>query len=267
MKIYIDSRETALYDKCILNNDGKETFVEIESKSLPLGDILIETDEGKPVWLVERKTLQDLLASIKDGRYNEQSYRLEHTDDYPRHNILYVIEGMYSTLPSFQHKKVVLSTMASLSLFKGFSVFRTCNIQETAELLIWMADKVDRKFQRGVMPHNCYWNVQNSIPMPEMTENKIDVPEIPPPSNPYVSVVKKVKKENINEKNIGEIMLCSIPGISASTASCILEPLGGSVKTLIYTLEHESEKIESIMIGKRKISKTIVQKLKDYLLQ
>lgn len=263
MKIYIDSRETALYDKCILNNDGKETFVEIESKPLPLGDILIETDEGKPVWLVERKTLQDLLASIKDGRYNEQSYRLEHTDEYPRHNILYVIEGMYSSLPSFQHKKVVLSTMASLSLFKGFSVFRTCNIQETAELLIWMSDKVDRKFQRGVLPHDCKWNVQNSIPMPELTETN----PVQPPPNPYVSVVKKVKKENINETNIGEIMLCSIPGISASTASCILSPFDGSVKTLIYILEHESEKIESLMIGKRKISKTIVQKLKDYLLR
>ena len=277
MKIFVDSRETELYNKCVVNNDGKGTFVEVETKNLPLGDALIESDEGKPVWLIERKTLFDLLASIKDGRYMEQSHRLEHNNEFPRHNVVYIIEGMYSQLSSFQQKKVVLSTIASLSLFKGFSVFRTCNVQETAELLIWVSDKIDRKFQKGVLPYDCKWNVQ-SIPMPEVTEN-------PTTENPmiqseqhanvttthYSTVVKKVKKENIQEHNIAEIMLCSIPGISSSTAISIISPFQGSLKSLISALENEPEKIESLMIGdgekKRKISKSVVSKLKQYLLQ
>lgn len=272
MKILIDARETDLYNRCVLNNDGKGTFVEVETQNLPLGDALIESDEGKPVWLVERKTLFDLLASIKDGRYVEQSHRLEHNNEFPRHNVVYIIEGMYSQLSSFQQKKVVLSTIASLSLFKGFSVFRTCNIQETAELLIWVSDKIDRKFQKGVLPYDCKWNVQG-IPMPEVTENSLvqSEPNANVTTTHYSAVVKKVKKENIQENNIAEIMLCSIPGISSSTAISIITPFQGSLKTLIFTLENEPEKIESLMIGdgekKRKISKSVVSKLKQFLLQ
>jgi hypothetical protein len=39
----------------------------------------------------------------------------------------------------------------------------------------------------------------------------------------YCSVIKKVKKENITPDNIGEIMLCQIPGISSTTAIAILK--------------------------------------------
>ena len=39
----------------------------------------------------------------------------------------------------------------------------------------------------------------------------------------YVSVVKKVKKENITPENIAEIMLCQIPGISSVTALAIMD--------------------------------------------
>jgi len=270
MKIYIDSRETGLFEKCILANDGKGTFVEIEQKPLPLGDAIVESDEGRPVWLIERKTLFDLLSSIKDGRYAEQSFRLENSAEFPRHNVIYIIEGMYSQLATFQQKKVVLSTIASLSLFKGFSVFRTCNLQETAELLVWVSDKIDRKFQKGTLPHDCRWKVQ-SIPMKD-DEKEIEIkPEIEMEIAHYSTVVKKVKKENINENNIAVIMLCSIPGISSSTAVSLMRDYNGSLKQFIYTLENDSGKIESTMIGegekKRKISKNMVILLKQYLLK
>ena len=80
MKIIVDEREHALYDRLdarlsILKNPS---FAILEKRVLPLGDILIETDEGKKVMLIERKTYTDLLASIKDSRYEEQSYRLIH---------------------------------------------------------------------------------------------------------------------------------------------------------------------------------------------
>ena len=262
MKIYIDSRETGLYEKCVLSNDGNGTFVEVEQKPLPLGDAIIESDEGRPVWLIERKSLFDLLASIKDGRYVEQSFRLENSAEFPRHNVVYIIEGMYSQLASFQQKKVILSTIASLSLFKGFSVFRTCNLQETAELLVWVADKIDRKFQKGTMPHDCRWNVQ-SLPMP--------VQSLPMPEEHYSTVVKKVKKENVTEDNIAVIMLCSIPGISSATAISLMREHEGSLKRFIQTLENDPSIVENTMIGegekKRKISKNMVATLKQYLLR
>jgi ERCC4-type nuclease len=281
MKLIIDVREAALYNKSFLINESySSSNVEIETKSLPLGDALIETGEGKPVWIVERKSLTDLLASLIDGRYEEQSYRLQNDVDHPRHNVVYIIEGMYSQLTKPEHKRVILSTMASLSYFKGFSVFRTCSVQETAELLVYFADKIDRKFQKGVLPYVYRWNSDRTEESgecltfpPKSLDNTLektrgDVNEVIPP---YCSVVKKVKKDNITSDNIGEILLSQIPGISSVTAVAIMTECNGSLKTLIHLLESDQTKIDTIMIGggekKKRISKNLVEKLKSFLLK
>jgi ERCC4-type nuclease len=85
MKLIIDEREHALYERLDekLSYMKTPSFVILEKQVLPLGDIIIQTDEGKNVLLIERKTYSDLLASIKDGRYEEQSYRLIHSSGYP----------------------------------------------------------------------------------------------------------------------------------------------------------------------------------------
>ena len=49
---------------------------ELVSSKLDLGDIIISTNEDEELMIIERKSLNDLASSIKDGRYAEQSYRL-----------------------------------------------------------------------------------------------------------------------------------------------------------------------------------------------
>lgn len=274
MKLILDVREAALYNKAYLINEAySNSNVEIETKSLHLGDALIESEEGKPVWIIERKSLNDLLASLRDGRYEEQSYRLQNDADHPRHNVVYIIEGMYSQLAKPEHKRVILSTIASLSYFKGFSVFRTCSVQETAELLVYIADKIDRKFQKGVLPYVYRWDSNRTeecgecLAFPPKEESQLPTEEI----QPYSTVVKKVKKDNITSDNIGEILLSQIPGISSLTAIAIMTECGGSLKTLIHLLENDQTKIDTIMIGggekKKRISKNLVEKLKSFLLK
>ena len=50
-------------------------FPYIIYKNLDLGDIIIEYNDI-PLIIIERKTIPDLLASIKDGRYKEQKKRI-----------------------------------------------------------------------------------------------------------------------------------------------------------------------------------------------
>ena len=69
MEIIIDVRERAVLEKMI---EFRE--LNIKSESLNLGDIMIKYN-GIPKVLIERKTLTDLISSIKDGRYVEQSLR------------------------------------------------------------------------------------------------------------------------------------------------------------------------------------------------
>jgi crossover junction endonuclease MUS81 len=146
MRMIIDNREHDLIEKCTLSISNNPNYVTIETDVLPIGDILFKTDEGKDVLIVERKTLQDLISSVKDGRYEEQSHRLKHASGFAPHNIIYLIEGMFSTLRSPLEKKLVLSAMTSMLYFKGFSTIRTSGLQETSDLLIHMADKIDRNF-------------------------------------------------------------------------------------------------------------------------
>ena len=71
MNITIDAREKDLFAMCsLLNNDNNN--ITLKCEQLALGDSII----GENV-IIERKTLTDLAASIKDGRYREQSFRLK----------------------------------------------------------------------------------------------------------------------------------------------------------------------------------------------
>ena len=58
---------------CNSHEGGKHV---IKKEQLAVGDIILENDKGEVVIIFERKTLYDLAASIRDGRYNEQSFRL-----------------------------------------------------------------------------------------------------------------------------------------------------------------------------------------------
>jgi len=272
MRLIIDNREHGLYEKCevILANDPG--YATIETQVLHLGDILIKTDEGKDVMIVERKTLTDLLASIKDGRYEEQSHRLKHASGFPSHNIVYIIEGMFSSLRTVMEKKLIISSIASLNYFKGFSVIRTSGIQETAEVLIYMSDKIDRNFMKGILPSYLVEQRQEQTQsentfINERSENLEQNRELIQ-EKPYSGFVKAIKKENITQDNISEIMLCQIPGISSIYAKSILKFFGG-FSNMVEKVKNGSANFENIMYetkGKqRRIPKTCGEQISKYV--
>lgn len=273
MKIIIDERETALYEKCYSIIQGNTTSIQLSKQVLNLGDILFKTDEDKDILLIERKSLSDLLSSIKDGRYEEQSFRLLHSSGYPSHSIIYMIEGMFSQLRTLIEKKTVLSAITSLNFFKGFSVLRTCSIQETAENIVWMAEKIDRDFSKGKIPYYLSRPIENIVV--NNNENDGETGNIftqgsqNTPNN-YCTVVKKVKKDNVTPENIGEIILCQIPGISSVTAIAIMKHFD-SFLHLITELQNNPTCLENIAIennGKiRKINKSSIQNIQSFLLK
>jgi ERCC4-type nuclease len=269
MRIILDERETSLYDKCISVHNKKDNII-IMKRVIPLGDVLIETDDEKPFILVERKSLQDLLSSIKDGRYEEQSYRLQNSNEFLPNRIFYLIEGMFSQLYKQEHQKIIQSSMTSLSVFKGFNVVRSCSVQESAEWLVNMVDKIDRNLKKGISPF-CFTPLKNEMPLnPEQNSDSIT----PTTTGvvPYCSVVKKVKKENITPENMGEIILCQIPGISSVSAIAIMKSVDGSFLKLMDVLQKNPAELENIRIqsgdekqSSRKMNKTILQNLQKYL--
>lgn len=277
MRITLDNRERDLYDKIKQIVDEKpEKISTITCSQLTLGDILIRTDNLEDLTLIERKSLKDLLASIKDGRYEEQSYRLIHSSGFLPHNIVYIIEGPMNSLRNLAERNLVYSCITSLNYFKGFSVLRTSSLQETAELIIQMTNKIHRNFAKGIKPlisntptnTNTNTNTNTSENENENeNENKDTLEETAEISQrnhtqepcDYSHVVKKVKKDNITKDNIGQILLCQIPGISSKSALAIMAKFG-TFSNLLKCLENDPNCMSDVMYesadGKsRKISK------------
>lgn len=251
MIIKIDCREKELLAQCNLI----ENNIELVSENLHLGDMIICKNDSlnnlQELVIIERKTLNDLASSIRDGRYNEQSYRLSGSPGH-NHYIYYLIEGdlaHYNSQKTRVEKKALISAMTSLSYYKGFSVHRTNNIKETAEWLMQFADKLGRENKPG------YYSQDFN----EVKHTK------------YSEVTKKVKKDNITPYNIGEIMLSQIPGVSTTVAIKIMEKYQ-TLKNLIHCLEEDSNVLNTMEIesktGKsRKINKTTVSNIYTYLVK
>jgi len=265
MQLIIDNRELALIESCNKYFDtikNKTTSIEVEP--LDLGDIIIKRND-LDILVIERKTIQDLLASIKDGRYEEQSHRLANASSVPTHHVIYIIEGFISSINAFE-KKVVLSTLTSLNVFKGFSIMRTSNVHETAELLINMCDKIGRDYDKGRVPRAFLQSKQIKESVSTNSDTDVTVP-----TESYSTVVKKVKKENLTSTNMAEIVLCQIPGISSKTAASIIAKNradgGGSLLQLLKCLEENPAYLDDILLETgRKISKNCSAKILEFLM-
>ena len=275
----IDKREGELLQKTNealgrLPIENGRINIEIVSEDLPIGDVLIQSKDETTVLVIERKSFPDLLASIKDGRYEEQSHRLLNTTGVPPHSIIYLLEGMFSNVPNPAQKKLIYSAMTSLSYFKGFSIMRTSSTYETGDWLIALTEKLGRSLETGKLPYYATTPYLNSFRRNALPENVFTPTEVGPadqakPETNYCNFVKKVKKENVTPENIGEIVLSQIPGISAVTAIAIMKKFSTFPKLMAALQENQNclDDITTESNGKsRKISKACIENIKKYFL-
>lgn len=258
MKIILDHRERELKLSCdsLIENDINFKDIKIETENLELGDMIIRNDEDKDIVIYERKTIADLIASIKDGRYEEQSYRLNGLEQH-NHNIIYLIEGNINK--NFKDKKMVYSAMFSINYYKGFSLMRSSNIDETAYIVCNNFMKIKKEQDKK----NAYY--KNKIKNEVDGETETEVSE----EKSYSTVIKKKKNANITLENFGEIVLCQIPSISSVTAIAIMNKFK-TVGNLIDEIRKDEHVLDNITYQTeknqtRKISKTSIKNIIDFL--
>ena len=207
--ITIDIREHELIALC------QEKQVTFTTASLEVGDIKIESADQTLVF--ERKTMSDLVASIKDGRFKEQKQRLKSV--YPFHRITYVIEGdtrVLSRSNSIHHipTKAVISSLISSRYRDGFHVVHTADVTET----LWYLQEVAGR-------------------MGEKTALQTEVKE------DYVASlkVKSKKMDNITPEVCYLLQLSQFPGLSMTTAQEIAK-IYPSMSRLLKAIHDNGEK-------------------------
>ena len=125
--------------------------IPIEEKNLSLGDFTwiykdqLDGEEYMIDFIIERKTLNDLSASILDGRYNEQKYRLKNS---PYKNIYYLFEGTeLNTHNNSNISKDAINTAINNTInIHDIKFFRTLSTKDTVNKLIELDSNIRKNF-------------------------------------------------------------------------------------------------------------------------
>ena len=254
----------------------KEKTILLEKKQLLLADIILKHKDQ--TIMIERKTINDLAASIGDGRYNEQSFRLDKCNIH-NHNIIYLIEGDIRNFKNTNRitQKALYSSLLSLNIFKGFSVLRTFDLEETANEIIFFCEKMIKNEKNNFY----YKETNNNVPLNNIIQdnNKCNNEESNNEetnneqlnTNTYVDVMKQSKKSNITKENIGEIILCQIPSVSKSISKLILSRYK-TIKNLIDEYEKDNTIFDDLKMAdakgkERKVNKTALTNIVTYLIE
>uniref|UniRef100_A0A6C0LHR6 ERCC4 domain-containing protein n=1 Tax=viral metagenome TaxID=1070528 RepID=A0A6C0LHR6_9ZZZZ len=230
MIIEIDNREPKIIKEYFSNSSTIcNKLITTRLKNLEQGDFIIRDLDENILLIIERKTINDLLSSVKDSRYSEQSERYSQLD-IPSNKIIYIIEGNYENF----HKdsiefKTIYSCIFSLSYNKGFTVLFPQSINSTCVII------------------EEYLN--------RLIENKI--------SSRFK--FNLVKKQTITKDNIDSYMLNLVPGIGLQTAKEILNNYDGKIYNLISENETYEDTLKNIKIKNRKISSKVITNIKEYL--
>jgi crossover junction endonuclease MUS81 len=284
MFIKVDYREKELQDKLSYYISFIPAFrnLKVISENLPIGDIII-TDNNEDILIIERKSVSDLLSSIKDGRYEEQSYRLNGNKVH-NHNVIYLVEGDINKLNMNMFKDIKIekltfySAIFSLNYYKGFSVIRSFSLDESALFIC----NSTVKLMKGLTTNRkgFYGNSINSVTnttyeteahLGNQPQTQSQIETVEQSEKDYIGLVKKVKKENITTENIDEIMLCQIPGVSSTTAISIIKEFK-TISNLIKCLEENDGCLNNITNinnkgQTRKITKTSIANIVKFLLK
>lgn len=161
IQLLLDVREVrAKTDRDYLKEELAKKGVRPIMRALELGDVqwvakLHDADflrrngaEGDEIVLdhiIERKRLDDLIGSIKDGRFREQKFRLKRSG--VKH-VTYLIEEISLDQAHFQkYEESVESAIASTQVVNGFSVKKTRGVDESIRYLARMTSMLKKVYE------------------------------------------------------------------------------------------------------------------------
>ncbi|KAI8371855.1 hypothetical protein BD560DRAFT_105757 [Blakeslea trispora] len=150
--LVIDSREIQMkgkrdYFEQTLTAKG----VSCMTRSLDLGDaIWIARSKTQPTqelflgYIVERKRLDDLVSSIKDGRFTEQKLRLRRSG---AEKLIYIVEEYNREEAERFGAQAIQTAMSSTQIVDGIFLKRTNSIDDTIDYLVSVTRLIERIYR------------------------------------------------------------------------------------------------------------------------
>ncbi|KAK4451582.1 ERCC4 domain-containing protein [Podospora aff. communis PSN243] len=188
VEMVLDTREVrAKTDRDYIQDELAKKGCKPIMRSLELGDILWVAKYNKPGWLsrmgsdgdevvldwiVERKRLDDLIGSIRDGRFHEQKFRLRRSGIK---NVIYLVEEISLDAQHLErYDEAIKSAMASIQVVNGYFLKRTQQIDETIRYLASMTRQLKKRYEDKplhVIPTNVL-TAKNYLPLLKQLREK-----------------------------------------------------------------------------------------------
>ena len=129
LRIIIDERERKSGIPKLLKSIG----VNVEIKTLPIGDYIVSHET-----VVERKSINDLISSIFDGRLFDQCNRLKEHFQFP----IILLEGNVDEIESITENPLVFyGALSTIAIDYKIPIIPTPNASHTAKLLVSLSSR------------------------------------------------------------------------------------------------------------------------------
>lgn len=232
----------------VVDNREKEIIKQLERlkatftiENLPLGDVIFKIADQE-VYVLERKTKADLVASIVDNRYKDQKIRL--IENYVKKGIpvVYLIEGFYKSggHESVPHRNQ-LAALVNTSLRDDILVYHVDTTKDSIDYILELQKK-----------------------LPQFQGDNKNLAEAE-----YVSSIQKKRGDNITPENMLIVMLCQIPKVGHNVAKSVAEKYN-TMSNLCLSFEecedeHRELMLSELKVGKRRIGKIISKQIYNFL--
>lgn len=156
LNLEIDYREKKLIELLKTANNSRLDKIELTTPNLEVGDIIINyhhitktKEEIQYKMIIERKSVSDLMSSIKDGRYKEQKMRISscQSEDNAKGvkcQSFYLIEGNVNTIKfrKKQNSKGIYGSWISMMFRDNIKMIRTWDLEETSVFIMRLIDRI-----------------------------------------------------------------------------------------------------------------------------
>ena len=289
VQLVLDVREIrAKQDRDYMSEELTKKGVKPIMRALELGDALwvakcndpkmlsekgAEGDEIVLDWIVERKRLDDLVGSIKDGRFHEQKFRLRKSGIK---NVIYIIEEISMNADHFQkYEEAVESAIASTQVVNGYFVKKTQKIDDTIRYLARMTMLLKNIYESKslhIIPTKVL-TTQNYLPLLAHTKEKQPTINFNITYPAFASLASK--SETLTLRDIYLKMLMCTKGVTGEKALEI-QRRWKTPQDFIKAFdacgpgeEGKKRKRELVtgkmgnLVGRRKIARTLSQKIAE----
>ena len=216
-------------------------------KILPVPGQLVLPERRELVldYIVERKRMDDLCSSIKDGRFKEQKFRLLNSG--LRHPV-YLVEDFGSMSFMSMPAQTLEQAIANTQIGQEFFVKRTRDIKESAAYLTLMTRYLQTAYENQTL---------KAITKDDMEHVKVEENQV----NTFLMTFQELNDISIKNRvlTVGELFgkqLLQIPGVAAEKVVGILEHYSTLRDLLDAYDEQTTEKEKENLLSDIKFGKT-----------